>query len=766
VLQGIQASSAESAAVDPVSPYRAATAPAAAATANQPVDLGSAYRPAGAATGGSNQGASLSQPPTAPKPQVLAAPVPQPQVLPPVVTTAAEKTESVDLTSSYQPQPVAETAEPVVHDNIVQENIVQENIAEEVAEEEVAATPDPEVVADAEVATDPVEKRSLLEAMLAGEQSDNEQAGATSVDHAERVKHRFKLLGMVTEPTCAAGKCTEGTCDENVSLAIKPEAEAPAYPTTSQPDLVQLPTTVHDASVSQASHVVPAQWREAQPRAIQVVQGPADPFVDDPVAPGQLPAGHFEVIEEENEALEVRVRRSLLLRTPFDIYRTAVVDSSVCDVVQFTPREVSIIGKSSGSTNVTFWFEDGNHRPVTYVVRVIPDLEEKSQTEVQYRLLEDVLSELFPDSKIRLLLVADKLIVKGQAASAGEAANILAIIRGQSSSSVANNRNFVSPVQGFASPVFNEAESGRSNQPRIQVVNMLQVPGIQQVALRVKIAQLNRSAARGAGIDANARINFGGDDDALFIQSMLNMAAGNSPSVIAEFDDSDISLGLRYLQQQGVVRLLSEPTLVTLSGRPATFVSGGEFAVPTIVGSAGVNAVTTDFRAFGVIVSFLPTVLDKDRIRLQVAPEFSQVNEGLSSGGTFGLNVNAVTTTVEMREGQTFAIAGLLEDTMKNTKAGNIPFLENIFGTRDSSRNENELVILVTPELVHPMEPEEVPPLPGFDVTEPTNKEFYLHGHLEGHPTSGYRSTIWPELRRRYRAGGPTMTSGQFGHGQ
>ncbi len=127
-----------------------------------------------------------------------------------------------------------------------------------------------------------------------------------------------------------------------------------------------------------------------------------------------------------------------------------------------------------------------------------------------------------------------------------------------------------------------------------------------------------------------------------------------------------------------MVELLSEPTLVTLSGNPATFIAGGEFAVPTIVGSAGLNAVTTDFRAFGAIISFLPTVVDKDRIRLQVSPEFSQINSGLTVNGTPGLKVRAATTTVEMREGQTLAIAGLLEDNINANTAGDIPFLAKL----------------------------------------------------------------------------------------
>jgi pilus assembly protein CpaC len=222
------------------------------------------------------------------------------------------------------------------------------------------------------------------------------------------------------------------------------------------------------------------------------------------------------------------------------------------------------------------------------------------------------------------------------------------------------------------------------------------------------------------------------------------------------------------MTKAGVLRLLSEPTLVTLSGQPATFVAGGEFAVPTLVGSVGLNSVTTDFRSFGALISFVPTIVDKDRIRLQVSPEFSQINSALTNTqtGVPGLNVRRVTTTVEMREGQTFAIAGLLEDTMKSGTGSDIPFLHKIFGAREVNRTETELIILVTPELVHAMEPEEVPPLPGFDVTEPSNHQFYLRGDIEGTPTRDWRSPVWPRLKQRYNAGGSSMISGPFGHGQ
>jgi len=472
--------------------------------------------------------------------------------------------------------------------------------------------------------------------------------------------------------------------------------------------------------------------------------------------------GPFEVIAPETTEITVRARRNILLQTKFDVFRTAIVDPSICDLVQFTPREVSIIGRSVGVTNITFWFHDGERNPVTYVVRVVADPSARITLEDEYALLADLLSHLFPDSKVYLVPLADKLIVKGQAKDSEEAAQIMQIIRGETGAQTTRGGNL---QQGRAAQVLTEEETGGRQSRDFNVVNMLRVPGAQQVALRVKIAELNRSAARGFGVNVDAEINLS-DTAAMFIESMLNAASGAGPSLLSQVDGDDITFGLRWLEQEGVARLLSEPTLVTMSGRPATFVAGGEFAVPTIVGAGGISAVTTEFRAFGAIISFLPIVIDKDRIRLEVSPEFSQINTDLNVGDNLGLNVRAVTTTVEMREGQTLAIAGLLDETMTGTKVGELPLLSHILGNRDTSRNETELIILVTPELIHPMEPEEVPPLPGFDITEPNNTEFFLHGHLEGIPTREYRSTLWPRLRRRYQGGGPAMISGPFGHGQ
>ncbi|MCE9529044.1 MAG: pilus assembly protein N-terminal domain-containing protein [Planctomycetales bacterium] len=521
--------------------------------------------------------------------------------------------------------------------------------------------------------------------------------------------------------------------------------------------------------------ILAVQNEAAQPRAAQ----PADPLPG-PDKDADLKK-HFEVIQQSGE-FSVQVHRSKLLRTAKDIYRTAVVDDAVLEIVQFTPREISLIGRSQGSTHVTFWFDDPALQPVTYLVTVEPDAGQVKIDEEKYQMLEDMINEMFPDSKIHLQLIANKLVVRGQARDSEEAFQIMTIIRAQGGFGGAGGMGggfggagFAGINEGPAADALQDSATGAARRSNYQLINMLRVPGVQQVALRVKIAELNRTAARNFGMNVQGRVDISTatNGSKILLNSILGggstggvAGVQTAPAILANFDGNDIAVGLNTLSQHGVIKLLSEPTLVTLSGNPATFIAGGEFAVPTIVGSAGLNAVTTDFRAFGAIISFLPTVVDKDRIRLQVAPEFSQINSGLTVNGTPGLKVRAATTTVEMREGQTLAIAGLLEDNMNANTAGDIPFLSKWIGRRGVTKAETELIILVTPELVHPMEPEEVPPLPGFDVSEPTNSQFYIHGDIEGNPTMDYRSTVWPRLKKRYKAGGPAMTSGPFGHGQ
>ena len=153
----------------------------------------------------------------------------------------------------------------------------------------------------------------------------------------------------------------------------------------------------------------------------------------------------------------------------------------------------------------------------------------------------------------------------------------------------------------------------------------------------------------------------------------------------------EVTLALRALATNSYSKILAEPNLVTLNGQSASFLAGGEFAVPTVVGVEGVAAVSTQFRGFGTQLTFTPTIIDKDRIRLMVAPSFSTLNQDLSVQGIPGLNSRAVLTTVDLREGQWLAIAGLLQDQQSGSKIrvpliGDIPVVSALFSNRKVSR--------------------------------------------------------------------------------
>ncbi len=433
--------------------------------------------------------------------------------------------------------------------------------------------------------------------------------------------------------------------------------------------------------------------------------------------------------------------QSKVIRTALPVARVAITNASVVEVNEFGPKELEIIGVKSGQTTLTIWFTeaDGTETILRYLVRVEADQNEDIRAETEFGKLQTRVNEMFPNSQVQLIPVADKLIVRGQARDSQEAAQILAILGGQSTDQAGNLNSVVSLGTAVTIP-------GADDLKTTSVVNLLHVPGEQQVMLKVRVAELTRTAARELGMNLSAMEN------SLGLATSLLTGGANISAIL---DGGDVSLFLRAFSSNGTGKILAEPTLVTLSGQPATFISGGEFAVPTTVGVEGVGAVATAFRGFGTQLTFTPTVIDKDRVRLQVAPSFSTLNQGNSVNGIPGLDTRAVTTTVDLREGQWLAVAGLIQDEQTGSK-GRIPFLGDIpilgaaFSNTTTNRNETELVVLVSPELVHPMEAEQVPALlPGMEVTDPTNKDFFLYQQIEGLPGHHHRSTVFPALQHQ-----------------
>jgi pilus assembly protein CpaC len=466
--------------------------------------------------------------------------------------------------------------------------------------------------------------------------------------------------------------------------------------------------------------------------------------------------------------LEVEPRTSKILRTKKPVARTSITHPGILEVTQFGPMEIELIGLAAGETSLTFWFAgpDGQVGPemLRYQVRVAVNEALEDRRRVEYSALERKINELFPGSVVHLFAVANKLIVRGQARDSREAGDIITMVRteaGDITGGVVNRGADYGYGAGYGGygygygPGFGnpggrgtyDAQGGRGGRSGFagNVVNMLEVPGEKLVMLKVRVAELTRTATR----DAGSKVNFNLGD------FTFTTNLGLDGTVAGVLTTKNLQLTLEALSQNGYSKILAEPNLVTLSGHPASFVSGGSFAVPMVVGVQGASAVANTFQQFGTQITFTPTVLDKDRIRLEVRPSVSSPDKELSVGGVPGLSARAVETTVDLREGEWLAIAGLIQDQQEGSKVrvpgvGDIPGLDLLFSNRHVKRDETELLVLVSPELVHPLEPEEAPLiLPGMEVTEPSDFGFYLAGDWEGRPGHDYRSTVAPLATRQ-----------------
>lgn len=452
----------------------------------------------------------------------------------------------------------------------------------------------------------------------------------------------------------------------------------------------------------------------------------------------------IEKLPESQDDLEIIERRSQLVVTRANVARMAIGDSSIIDIVQYSPKEFSIIGMGRGATTLTLWFE-GEQDPLIYTIRTIRDPSLNKQRELDYGQLERQIAKMYPNSKVYLIPFSWKIVVRGQARDQEEASHILNIIRGEvinqnggmwGGALVTSNNN----LGGYGAGGFGDAGVGAwgaNNLWSSFIINELRVPGEYQINLRVRVAELSRSQLDRAGVDMNI----------LFADARhaIRTSMGGIPGTISGvFENGEIGIFLDYLSTNGTAKILTEPQLTVLSGRNARLLSGGEYAVPTIVGVGGAQGTTTSFRGFGTSLLATPTVVDRDLIRISIIAEYSNLNEANNSAGVLGTDSRRIQTEVELREGQTLALAGLLSHGTK-VEISRLPVLGDIpkigpllFSAKKMSQEENELLVLVTPEIVRPMDAHEVPPVPGFEVTKPSQFEFWKYNMTEGSPDTGY----------------------------
>lgn len=454
----------------------------------------------------------------------------------------------------------------------------------------------------------------------------------------------------------------------------------------------------------------------------------------------------------------------------------AVGDPTVVSFEVLGPRQIRLTGQRVGVTDLSILTADGE--PFTFEVQVVQDL----------RVLTSRLAATFPTASLKLSQFHENVVVEGQARDTAQVTSILQMIEAYLDSVYATQarkvqatdidpRDARGTVGGRPAPSI--ADSNDPDQqpadvastrsavqaditiPRGQVINRLTVPGSQQVLLKVEVAELNRTAFRQLGAsmfwnDGSTKIgtNPTGALAAAAITGGASALFPNTNSVLAGVVNGKFTFVIDALRRNNVLRILAEPNLMAYNGQQGSFLAGGEFPVPVIMGGTTVGGAvpTVQWKEFGVRLGFLPHIQDGDVIRLTVASEVSSIDKSLGTvivpGGTPvpGLNTRKSQTTVELRDGQTLAISGLLQVTLDGTTSripglGDLPIIGPFFSNNTGERIEKELVVLITPHLVEPMEADQRGIRPGDEIKEPNDLEFYLLGRIESRVGRDFRST-------------------------
>jgi pilus assembly protein CpaC len=426
--------------------------------------------------------------------------------------------------------------------------------------------------------------------------------------------------------------------------------------------------------------------------------------------------------QEINQVLRLKVGRSKVLRTPFALTRISVADPDIADLILISEREIYINALAPGATNISMW---GKSRFTSATVTVEADL----------TLLKEKLHQILPKEKIGAEAAGDSIVLTGEVSGPVAQSTALALAL---------------PFAG-----------GKKE----KVVNVLHVGGVQQVMLEVRVAEINRLVAERIGVNFNALApggNFGVNqiNSLAGVGDLARVFTGAGSASTTSFTQV-LSPGLAamggwtaagtlwtvfmdVLKQNNLGKVLAEPNLVTTSGQQASFLAGGEFPIPVPQsGTGGAATITVEYKKFGVQLEFTPTVLNDSKIAVKVHPTVSELDN--TFGQTFvlpggyvvpGLRSREMNTQVEVNDGQTFAIAGLLSDQSRTIMKkfpvlGDIPVLGVLFRSDEYQKNLTELVALVTPHLVKPMPPGAAR-LPTDKWIDPTDVDFYLLGQDQG----------------------------------
>lgn len=404
---------------------------------------------------------------------------------------------------------------------------------------------------------------------------------------------------------------------------------------------------------------------------------------------------------EQVDELVLPIGKSQIIRSRSPLEQVVVGNPEIADVELLSDNQFLVLGRSAGTTNLALWDTDSNVVAILDVV-VGFDLE----------AIKRKLDEMLPNEQdIEVRSSNGDVMLSGQVSSASVLDTVLAV-----TDSYAGDR----------------------------VVNLMEVGGGHQVVLEARIVEIKRNRLRELGVQTDITGTAGSETAfRLLTGNALGNAFGDGLTVNDTGIGKAMSLNLQALEQEGAAQVLAEPNIVAMSGEEASFLVGGEFPVPVAQtgGLQGGGSLTIEWKEFGVGLLFTPTVLSSNRINLRLITEVSDLDftSGTSVLGTTvpGLRTRRASTTIELGDGNSFAIAGLLQNDMSSAVReypglGNLPVLGALFRSTDFQREETELVIVMTPRLVNSVERQQVR-MPD-NIRPPSTWDLYGMGRAEGLP--------------------------------
>jgi pilus assembly protein CpaC len=417
-------------------------------------------------------------------------------------------------------------------------------------------------------------------------------------------------------------------------------------------------------------------------------------------APG--PGGAIVNAGAQDGVVKLMANRSVVLKTRVPFKNVSISQPDIADVSLIGPQDILLTARKPGNTQLIVWDDQDRSQVVEVSV------------EVDLHALQAQVTRMFPDSRIEVTSLNGTIALRGRVP----------------------NLQAAEQATEVAAP-FGE-----------KVLNFLEVSGGQQVMLQIRFAEISRSASANLGFNV-----FGTDGTSNFGWINGPGGGGTAPSAVGAgvtvfgsgaISQTQFDYFISAMRRNNLLRVLAEPNLVVYSGARGSFLAGGEFPYPVPQTSSGDGvsaAITVEFKKFGVQLDFTPVVLGDGRIRLKVTPEVSDLDysRSITTGGIIipSITKRTLTTEIELAEGQTFAVAGLLNNRVQANKEvtpllGDLPVLGALFRSVRYERNETELVVLVTPRLVEALNPDQVPAMPGERWRYPSEAELMLNADLGG----------------------------------